>query len=83
MSATARRGWLVAALVVAVTVLIGTFLAAAAWGGAFVHASAFSVAGGCPGGITREWREQRGDRPGMMDGYRGFRPGMMDEWSNS
>jgi len=82
MSATARRGWLIAALVVAVTVLIGTVLAAAAWGGAFGHASALS-AGACPGGITREWREQRGDGPGMMDGSRGFGPGMMDEWSNS
>lgn len=82
MSDTARRGWLIAALVVAVTVLLGTVLAAAAWGGAFGHAPVMS-AGGCPGGITREWQEQRGDRPGMMDGYRGFRPGMMGEWPNS
>ncbi len=71
MSATARRGWLIAALVVAVTVLIGTVLAASAWGGAFGHTSGFS-AGACPGGVSREWQEQRGDRPGMMEGSRGF-----------
>lgn len=82
MNATARRGWLIVALVVVVTVLIGTVLAAAAWGGAFGHATGFS-AGACPGGMTREWQEQRGDRPDMMDGSRGFGPGMMDEWSSS
>lgn len=80
MSAAAQRGWLIAALVVAVTVLIGTVLAVAAWGGAFGHASAFS-AGPCPGGITREWQE-RGDGPDVRDLSRGFGPGMMDEWSN-
>ena len=81
MSATAHRGWLIAALVVAVAVLIGTVLAAAAWGGAFGPATAFS-AGSCPGGVTREWQE-RGDRPDMMDGYRGFGPGMMRGWPSS
>lgn len=40
MGATVRRGWLIAALVVAVAVLLGSVLAASAWAGAFGQGAA-------------------------------------------
>lgn len=40
MATTVRRGWLIAALAVAVTVLLGSMLAASAWAGAFGQGAA-------------------------------------------
>jgi hypothetical protein len=81
MSTTAPRGRLVAALVVAVTVLLGTVLAVAAWGGVLGHTSPASARTG-PSGISREWQD-RGYGPSMMDGSRGYGPGMVRGWGNS
>lgn len=77
MSATAHRGWLVAALVLAVTVLIGIVLAVVAWGGA-IDARSAATEGACPGAIMRQWAQDDVCEPDLIDGSRGYGPGMME-----
>jgi hypothetical protein len=81
VSATTHRGWLVAALVLAVAVLIGTVLAVAVWGDA-MDAPGAATHGACSGAVTRQW-QGRGCEPDLMDGYRGYGPGMMDGYRGS
>lgn len=68
MTTTVRRvgrGWLVAALVVAVAVLLGSVLAVAAWSGAFRQGAADTARAGSDAGITQFWHGHR-TGPGMM-----------------
>ncbi|WP_407343715.1 hypothetical protein [Pengzhenrongella phosphoraccumulans] len=70
-----RRGWLVTALVAAVALLLGSFVAVAALTGAVGPGSGYSDRMGPGDGTHQFWRG--GDRgPGMMgDGDRTERPG--------
>jgi len=66
---TARRGWLIAALAAAVAMLLGSFVAVAAWSGAVRDGGAGPRVG--PGSDSQEFRRQDGRGPGMMEGRGG------------
>jgi len=69
MTTTVRRRWLIAALVVAVAVLLGSILAVAGWSGAFGQATAGTTRTGFDSGVTQFGRGD-GYGPGMMGGNR-------------
>jgi len=62
MTTTARRGWLIAALSVAVAVLLGSVLAVVAWSGSSDQAATRSRP---ESGMSQFWRGA-GTGPGMM-----------------
>lgn len=62
---TVGRGWLIAALAVAVAVLLGSVLAVVAWGGALGQVT--PTRSGSDSGVT-QFRGGDGNGPGMMGG---------------
>ena len=76
MTSTTGRGWLVAGLAVAVSVLIGSILAAMAWGGAFGQGGSGPARAGSYPGMNEFWHGH-GAAPGMMD--QGGCPGVTPE----